>query len=121
DLGEYPADGSAVSVCADLDKIFAAAPSDQLIAAICDRIDPRHPPGLESRVPHPQRGAVHVAGLGQVRRALGAARDDPDILNAAPLQDPAEVDLALDMAVPYVNAVGDNVQLPTADQPAIEV
>src|SRR5581483_8176188 len=49
------------------------------------------------------------------------ARDQPNVLNGAPLQHPAEVDFAGGYVFRSVGAVGRDLSIPIADEAAIEL
>src|SRR4029077_39192 len=120
-LSEHPADRCSVGTGANLDDVFAAPAANQFIPAAGNRVDPRDAPCLNRRIPYAQRSAIHVAGLFELRRTVLAAWHDPDILDSAALQHPSEMYFALDVARENVNAVAANIQLPAADQPAVNV
>src|SRR5262245_5816153 len=60
DRGERPPRRRAVRTRADLDDVRADPPADLLLVMPARRILPGDAPGLDARVPHAKRGAVHV-------------------------------------------------------------
>src|SRR6185503_5994175 len=120
DLGEHPARRRAVGAHAELDDVLAAAPADLLLVVVARGVAPRDPPALDRRVPGAQGRAVHVRRADAGPRA--ARRHDPGVLHATALEDPRGVELAAEAAAGDVDArIADDLEVPAADQEAVEV
>src|SRR5687767_8741452 len=97
DVGEGPAHRAAPGVRSSLDDVRAPSATDLLREDVGRRVVPQDAPGIEGRIVEAQRRAVPVAGAGQRRNsrvAIRQPRDHPDILDGAPLEYPAGVNLA---------------------------
>ena len=78
---------------AEQDDVVAVGSADEASYPAVDGVDPGGAPGVDGRVVEPDRGAVK-ARRRLVVAGLPAAGDDPDVLDRAPAQDPAEVQLS---------------------------
>jgi hypothetical protein len=89
---------------------------------ITRRIAPCDAPGLDRRIPDAKGGAVHVHSLVQASSPIRTPGHDPDILQGAAFEHPAEVRLTLDAVRGHVpSPIAVDIQLPTPDQPSVGV
>src|SRR5580704_3558829 len=122
DFGESPTGWCAVPARADLNDVVGNAAPDLLFVVTGQGICPADEPGLTRRIPDPKRGSIHVIGPAGLNRALRTARHDPDVLHRAAFEHPPKVHLASEVERENVDRlVVENFQVPTADQPAIDV
>src|SRR5262245_25960270 len=86
-----------------------------------DRVGPGDPPGLNRRVPGPERRAVHVhPRLCMITRSTRG--HDPYILDGASFQHAPRVDFACKALRRDVDCeVAKDDELPTSAQPAVDV
>src|ERR1700737_397673 len=103
----------------DIVALFATNHGEKIL---CDGIDPLDLPCVDPRIVNPQRRAIGIdVGRGSAMTQFAASRHDPDILDGAAFQNPAEMPLALTLTLrPVVEKPGD-VEIPGADQPSVEV
>src|SRR5262245_34338274 len=92
DLGEQPLGADALLVAVFLHDAVADLAAGHAIEGLLDGIDPGDVPDVVLRVVHAQGGAVHaiLVGAGTARQRRG----EPNVLNSAPAEHPAEVHLA---------------------------
>lgn len=114
DLGETPPGFQTARILADLDDVPALGPSDLARVILVERVAPDDVPTTDARIEDAQGRAIHGG-----RR--GAPGPDPDILDGAPFQHPAEMDFSGRFLGRAVVEMVDGVHFPASDQPPIEV
>src|SRR5262245_40383963 len=109
DFCEAPAQHHTAVVLADLHDVIALRATKLARVELTQRIAPEDVPG-------PEPGIVDAQG-----RAVEHARQDPHVLDGAPLQHPAEMDLASPFESRAILPVDCGIHHPVTDQPAIEL
>src|SRR2546423_15672571 len=121
DLRKAPTDRITFGALAELHDVAAFTAADHAEVGLCHGIGPLDLPGIDSGIIDPQRGAINVDVGRRVALALGAARrDDPYVLDRASFEHPAEMPLAVPPALGTVGQEARDVEVPGADQPAVE-
>src|SRR5262245_23242110 len=108
DVVEAPAHQVAGVVLAVLNDGLAARTTDLAAIELPHGIAPQDVPGIDVGVVDAQR------------RAVEDARQNPDILDGAAFENPAEMDFALAFVLAAVVEMDDGVHFPVADQPAVQ-
>src|SRR5262249_6963027 len=108
DLGKAPAHRFAGLVRALLDDVVALCAADLARIELSHRVAPKDMPGIEAGIVDAQRRAVEHAG------------QNPDVLDGAAFEHPAEVNLTNVLVLCAVVAMDDCVHGPASNQPAIE-
>src|SRR5690606_29128390 len=114
DLGETPSRFQAARVLADLDNVLALGPPDLTRIILVERVAPDDVPAAYAGIEDAQSRTVH-GGRGR------ALRPDPDILDGAAFQHPAEMDFSSRFLGRAVVEMADGLHFPASDQPSIEV
>jgi hypothetical protein len=119
-LGESPAHRAAARIRPFLHDISSSCASDLLREKVGRRVVPENAPRIEIRIVDAQRRSVPISGPGKLPDASASvlqARDHPDILDGAALQDPTGVNLAATGVRRPVLAYRGDIELPLPDQP----
>src|SRR5918994_5769884 len=114
DLGKTPSSLQAARVIADLDNVLTLGPPDLARVILVERIIPDDVPATDPRIEDAQSRAIHSGR----RRAPGP---DPDVLNRAAFEHPAEMAFSSPFLDCAVVEVADRVHFPASDKPSIQV
>ena len=121
DLAEGPADRGPVGKRPFLHDLVAFAAAQELRAHAVVRIEPPGAPRADDRIVDPKRGAEPVGEGRHAGTAIDPPRVDEHVLDGAAFQHAAEVHFALGMPGHAFVVVRNDVEVPAADQTAIEV
>src|SRR3954464_10123990 len=105
-----------------LNEVAALGAPDHLREVLRHRIEPVHPPGIDSGIEDPQRRAIAVDVGGGIAGALRpTCRHAPDVLPGAAFQHPAEMPFAVATSLRSVLAELPHVDIPRSDEAAIKI
>ena len=108
DLSETPSGFQTARVIADLDNVLTLGPPDLARVILVERVSPDDMPATDPRIEDAQSRAIHSG-----RRR--APRPDPDVLNRATFEHPAEMDFSSRLLDCAVVEVVDRVHFPASD------
>src|ERR1700738_1217179 len=121
DFRKTPSDQFAVRPGPELNDVVALAPADHVEKIPGDRIAPLDLPGVYADIVDPQRRAVGIdVGGGIAMAQFAARRHDPDVLDGAALQRPAEMPFAGTPSLRTVVRDLRDVEIPGADEAPVE-
>ena len=113
DLSETPSGFQTARVIADLDNVLTLGPPDLARVILVERVVPDDVPATDPGIEDAQSRAIH-------RRRRRAPGPDPDVLNRAAFEHPAEMAFSSPLLDSTVVEVADRVHYPASDKPAIE-
>ena len=108
DLSETPSSFQTARVIADLDNVLTLGPPDLARVILVERVVQDDVPATDPRIEDAQSRAIHRGR----RRALGP---DPDVLNRAAFEHPAEMEFSSPILDCAVVEVADRVHIPASD------
>ena len=108
DLSETPSSFQTARVIAELDNVLTLGPPDLTRVILVERVVPDDVPATDPRIEDAQSRAIHRGR----RRALGP---DPDVLNRAAFEHPAEMAFSSPFLDCAVVEVADRVHFPASD------
>jgi hypothetical protein len=122
DVRKAPPHQLTVRPGSELNDVVAFRAADHLQETLRDRIAPLHLPCIDTGVVDPQRRAPGVdIGRRIATPQFAARRNDPDILDRAAFQHPAEVPFALAPAHRAIAGKLRDVEVPGADETAVKI
>src|SRR5262249_16524992 len=122
DLRKAPTDQLAAFQLAKLHDVGALPAADHAEIALRHRIGPLNVPGVKPGIIGAQRRAVDVdVALGVTQAPGTPRRHDPDVLNGAAFENPAEVPFARPPSPCSVWQIAGDIEIPGADQPGIKI